>query len=85
VEIDAEPRVVVEPPDFARALDADPVARTAHDRLSYRRRREHVLAIESAKKAETRIRLIDKVLAMLRDQESAEGRASRARTRDNHG
>ena len=35
VEIDAEPRVVVEPADFARALDADPVARTAYDRLSY--------------------------------------------------
>ena len=33
VEIDAEPRVVVEPADFARALDADPVARTAYDRL----------------------------------------------------
>ena len=53
VEIDAEPRVVVEPADFARALDADPVARTAYDRLSYGRKREHVLAIESAKTAET--------------------------------
>jgi Bacteriocin-protection, YdeI or OmpD-Associated/Domain of unknown function (DUF1905) len=71
VEIDAEPRVVVEPADFARALDADPVARTAYDRLSYSRKREHVLAIESAKKAETRRRLIEKALAMLRDQESA--------------
>jgi hypothetical protein len=27
VEIDAEPRVVIEPADFAEALDADPVAR----------------------------------------------------------
>jgi Domain of unknown function (DUF1905) len=35
MEIDAEPRVVVEPADFARALDADPIARTAYDRLSY--------------------------------------------------
>jgi Bacteriocin-protection, YdeI or OmpD-Associated len=73
VEIDAEPRVVVEPADFARALDADPVARTAYDRLSYSRKREHVLAIESAKKPETRTRLIGKALATLRDQESAEG------------
>ena len=71
VEIDAEPRVVVEPADFARALDADPVARTAYDRLSYSRKREHVLAIESAKKAETRTRLIEKALAMLREQDSA--------------
>jgi uncharacterized protein YdeI (YjbR/CyaY-like superfamily) len=68
----AEPRVVVEPADFARALDADPIARTAYDRLSYNRKREHVLAIESAKKADTRIRLIEKALATLRDQESAE-------------
>jgi hypothetical protein len=31
VEIDAEPRVVAEPADFARALAADPVARAAYD------------------------------------------------------
>jgi Bacteriocin-protection, YdeI or OmpD-Associated/Domain of unknown function (DUF1905) len=84
VEIDAEPRVVVEPPDFARALDADPVARTAYDRLSYSRKREHVLAIESAKKAETPIRLIEEALAMLQDQESAGGRAARAKTRGDY-
>jgi hypothetical protein len=29
VKVDAEPRVVVEPADFARALDADPAARAA--------------------------------------------------------
>jgi uncharacterized protein YdeI (YjbR/CyaY-like superfamily) len=56
---------VVEPADFARALDADSVARTAYDRLSYSRKREHVLAIESAQ-AETRVRRIEKALAMLR-------------------
>jgi hypothetical protein len=81
VEIDAEPRVVVEPADFARALDADPIARTAYDRLSHSHKREHVLAIESAKKAETRIRRIAKALATLRDQESAAGRAARAKSR----
>ncbi len=81
VEVDAEPRVVVEPTDFARALDADPVARAAYDRLSYSHKRQHVLAIESAKKAETRIRRIEKALAMLRDRESARGRAARAKTR----
>jgi uncharacterized protein YdeI (YjbR/CyaY-like superfamily) len=83
LEIDAEPRVVVEPADFARALDADPVARSAYDRLSHSRRREHVLAIESAKRAETRIRLIEKALATLRNQESAAGRAA-AKTRGDH-
>jgi Bacteriocin-protection, YdeI or OmpD-Associated/Domain of unknown function (DUF1905) len=84
VELDAEPRVVVEPADFARALDADPVARTAYDRLSYSRKREHVLAIESAKKPETRMRRIEEALAMLRDRESVGGRAARAKTRGDH-
>jgi uncharacterized protein YdeI (YjbR/CyaY-like superfamily) len=80
VEIDAEPRVVVEPADFARALDAAPVARTAYDRLSYGRKREHVLAIESAKKAERSMRRIEKVLLVLRDQESEAGRSATAST-----
>jgi uncharacterized protein YdeI (YjbR/CyaY-like superfamily) len=73
LEIDAEPRVVVEPADFAHALDADPVARAAYERLSDSRKRQHVIAIASAKKAETRNRLIQKALATLRDQESAGG------------
>jgi hypothetical protein len=67
VEYDAEPPVVVEPEDFARALDADPVARAAYDSLAYSHKREHVLAIESAKKPETRARRIEKAIAMLRD------------------
>jgi hypothetical protein len=77
LEIDTEPRAVVEPVDFARALDADPVARAAYDRLSYGHKREHVLAIDGAKKAETRMRRIEKALAMLRREESAGGRAMR--------
>jgi hypothetical protein len=84
VDIDAEPRVVVEPADFARALDADLAARTAYHRLSDGQKREQVRAIESAKKPETRARRIEKALAMLRDQESARGRAARARTRGDH-
>jgi hypothetical protein len=66
VELDAEPRVVVEPEDFARALDADPPARAAYDRLSHSRKRAHVLTIEGAKKAETRTRRIETALATLR-------------------
>ena len=80
VESDAESRVVAEPADFSRALDADPAARTAYDRLSYSRKREHVLAIERAMKPETRARRIDKAVATLRDQEPAGGRAARAKT-----
>jgi antitoxin component of MazEF toxin-antitoxin module len=82
VEIDTEPRVVVEPADFASALDADPVARTAYDRLPYGRKREHVLAIESAKKARTR--RIETALAMLRDQEPTGGRAGHVSPRGDH-
>jgi hypothetical protein len=74
LELDAEPRVVAEPADFARALDADPAARAAFDRLSYGHKREHVLAIEGAKKPETRMQRIEKALTMLREHEPAGGR-----------
>jgi Bacteriocin-protection, YdeI or OmpD-Associated/Domain of unknown function (DUF1905) len=70
LEFDPDPRVVVEPADFARALDADPIARAAYDRLPDGRKREHVRTIESAKKPETRTRRIEKTLATLRSLES---------------
>ncbi|MBL1075687.1 DUF1905 domain-containing protein [Nocardia sp. 2] len=66
LELDTEPRVIVEPPDFTAALDADPVARAAYDNLAYSRKREHVHAIESAKKPETRQRRIEKAITTLR-------------------
>ncbi|MFI5980119.1 YdeI/OmpD-associated family protein [Streptomyces sp. NPDC051555] len=66
VELDTEPRVVVEPADFARALDDDPLARAAYDDLAYSHKREHVRAIESAKKPETRLKRIEKAIATLR-------------------
>jgi hypothetical protein len=78
VELDTEPRVVVEPADFARVLDADPVARTAYERLAYGRKLQYVRAIESAKKPETRKRRIDKAVATLRDGGSE--RAARTKT-----
>src|SRR4029453_3433904 len=81
LEFDPEPRVVVESADFARALGADPIARTAYDRLPDGRKREHVRAIESAKKPETRARRIDKALAALRGSEPARRAAARSRTR----
>jgi len=81
VELDVEPRIVVEPTDFAQALDADRAARAAYDRLSYSHKREHVRAIESAKKPETRSRRIDAAVANLRDPESKKGSAPRSETR----
>jgi uncharacterized protein YdeI (YjbR/CyaY-like superfamily) len=81
LEFDPEPRVVTEPADFARALSADPIARAAYDCLPDGRKREHVRAVESAKKPETRIRRIEKALATLRDSEPAGHAPARARTR----
>jgi hypothetical protein len=80
VRVDAEPRVVVEPADFARALGADPAARDAYDRLAYSHKREHVRAIESAKKPETRKRRIEKAVAILREQQTATRRVANSRS-----
>jgi Bacteriocin-protection, YdeI or OmpD-Associated/Domain of unknown function (DUF1905) len=66
LEVDTEPRVVVEPADFAQALDDDPVARAVYDNLAFSHKREHVRAIESAKKPETRRLRIEKAIATLR-------------------
>ncbi|MEU5951635.1 YdeI/OmpD-associated family protein [Streptomyces sp. NPDC047525] len=68
LELDTEPRVVTEPEDFSRALDADPAARAAYDRLPQGRKRQHVLAVDGAKKPETRARRIESALASLRDE-----------------
>jgi uncharacterized protein YdeI (YjbR/CyaY-like superfamily) len=66
LEVDEDPREVEVPSDFARALDADPRARSAFERLSFTHRREHVESIVGAKKEETRRRRIDRALEMLR-------------------
>jgi uncharacterized protein YdeI (YjbR/CyaY-like superfamily) len=58
-------QTVVEPADFVSALDADPVARAAYDRLPVSHKREHVRAIESAKKPETRHRRVQNALVKL--------------------
>jgi Bacteriocin-protection, YdeI or OmpD-Associated/Domain of unknown function (DUF1905) len=63
---DPEPPTVNVPGDLARALDADPAAGAAYDRLTDSRKREHVRAIESAKKPETRKRRIEKAVATLK-------------------
>lgn len=67
LELDAEPRTVTLPDDFAAALDRDADARRFFDGLSYSHQRQHVLAIEDAKTPETRLRRIDKALAMMRE------------------
>ena len=57
VELDQEPREVEIPTDLAKALRAAG-ALAAFERLSYTHRKEHVRAIEDAKKPETRERRV---------------------------
>ena len=77
LELDLEPRVVVEPADFATALDAEPLARSAFDRLTDSQKSQHLRLIENAKKPDTRARRIEKTLATLRDSPATSPGSSR--------
>lgn len=65
LELDTAPRSVQLPDDLAKAIDAQPGARQRWDALAYTHQKEHVDAVEGAKKAETRASRIDKCLTML--------------------
>ena len=65
VELDTQPREVEVPSDLAAALDADPAARAAFDRLTYSNKRRIVEPIRDAKSPETRQRRIDKAITDL--------------------
>ena len=65
MERDEEPRTVEPPADLLRALRADRAARATWERLSYTHRKEHVRAVEEAKRPETRARRIEKSIALL--------------------
>lgn len=65
IEPDDAPRTIEPPPDLAKALEKSAKARAAWDALSFTHKREHVEAILDAKKPETRVRRIEKTLAML--------------------
>ncbi len=69
VELDTEPREMALPADLAAALEARPDARQFFDGLSPSRRKAYATWVESAKKAETRARRVEKAVVML-----AEGR-----------
>ena len=61
---DTAERTVDVPADLAKALGHAGL-RAAFDRLSYTHRKEHVRAIEEAKKPETRARRIEKCIEMV--------------------
>ncbi len=64
--LDTEPRIVPEPPDLATALNDNPEARAAFDRLPYGLKRKHVGAIEEAKASAVRQRRIAKLVTTMR-------------------
>jgi len=68
LKLDTEPRVVRAPPDLAKALNADPQARTAFNRLPYGLKRKHVAAIEAAKTPEVRKRRIAALFTRIRPE-----------------
>ena len=67
VAVDAEPRTIEVAEDLAAALAAQPVLAAAFDRLSFSHRREYVLWITEAKRAETRARRVAGTLDGLRE------------------
>jgi hypothetical protein len=64
--LDREKRVIEPPPDLVKALRAAPPAWERWRELSYSHQREHVEAIEGARKPETRLRRIDAAVRALR-------------------
>ena len=67
IELDAAPREVVVPADFAAALDVEPKARETFDKLSNSNKGWHVLQVAGAKTDETRQRRIAKSVEILRE------------------
>jgi uncharacterized protein YdeI (YjbR/CyaY-like superfamily) len=59
------PKVLKAPPDFRKALDSRARAKKFFDALSYTHRKDYIVWITSARRAETRARRITLALAML--------------------
>jgi hypothetical protein len=66
LDLDTDVRDVTPPADFVKALKSAPGAWDRWQKSSYSHRREHVEAIEGAKKPETRARRIAGAVKMLR-------------------
>jgi bifunctional DNA-binding transcriptional regulator/antitoxin component of YhaV-PrlF toxin-antitoxin module len=65
LERDSEERTVTPPPDLAAELSKDKSVLAAWEKLSYTHKKEHVRAIEEAKRPETRTKRIEKAIEML--------------------
>lgn len=64
--LDTAPREVEVPEALAQALDADPEAKVAFDRLAYTHRKEFARWVAEAKRDETRDRRVAQTLEMVR-------------------
>jgi len=67
VELDTEAREVSVPDELAAALDQEPDAKKAFDRMPYSHQMRYVTLIEDAKTPETRQRRIGKTISALLD------------------
>ena len=67
LEPDTAARTVMVPSDLAKAL-ASAKLRPAFNALSFTRRKEHVASVTEAKRPETRVERIEKVVKSLRSQ-----------------
>lgn len=65
VSLDEEPRVIVPPADVQEIFMQNADAKQAFEKLSYTHQREYMLSIEAAKKEETRLRRIQKMVGEL--------------------
>lgn len=74
IELDTAKRTVEVPPDLRKALVAAK-AMPQWDKLSYTFQREHAEAVEGAKKPETRLRRIAKIVDTLTEQPQVHRRA----------
>lgn len=66
LSLDTSPREVELPPALAAALDGDPEARVAYERLAFTHRKEFARWVAEAKRDETRERRVAAALAMIR-------------------
>ncbi len=66
LDLDTDPRKVVPPADFVKALKAAPPAWERWQELSYSHQLEHVEAIEGARKPPTRTRRIEGAVRTIR-------------------
>ena len=65
VTLDDQPREIEVPDDVRAALSANPRLAEAWERLAYSHQREHVRAVEEAKRPETRARRIQRLVEAL--------------------